>query len=226
MKMFDYNRGYSPDIEASGIMDIFRLPKFADYFYSSQREKPFLKIASFWNDSSDFHDLNVFSNCDEVALYLNDKQIERKIVERDNISDKLPHPPFIFHLKKYQAGTLRAVGFKNHKKILEDIVSTSGKPAYIKLSYDQSGKPLKADGSDIVFVYATVSDSIGNPVYNSTIPVKFDIKGNGKLIGQNPIKAEAGIATILLQAGTSTDKILIDAKSAGLQSGKIQITSE
>ncbi len=224
--MFDYNRGYSPDIEASGIMDIFRLPKFAYYFYSSQREKPFLKIASFWNDTSDFHDLKVFSNCDEVALYLNEKQIDRKTVERDNISDKLPHPPFIFHLKNYQAGRLRAIGFINNKKILEDIVSTSGKPAYIKLSYDQSGKPLKADGSDVVFVYATISDSNGNPVYDSTIPVMFDIKGNGKLIGQNPIKAEAGIATILLQAGTSTDKILIDAKSAGLQSGKIQITSE
>jgi beta-galactosidase len=224
--MFDYNRGYSPDIEASGIMDIFRLPKFADYFYSSQREKPFLKISSFWNDSSDFHNLKVFSNCDEVALYLNDKLIERKTVERDNISDKLPHPPFIFHFKNYQAGTLKAVGFKNSKRIVEDIVSTSGKPAYIKLSYDRSGKPLKADGADVVFVYATICDSNGNPVCDSNIPVQFDIKGNGKLIGQNPIKAEAGIATILLQAGTRTDKILMHAKSDGLQSGKIQISAE
>jgi len=231
--MFDYNRGYSPDIESSGIMDIFRLPKFAYYFYRSQNKhgkstgkydnSPTVKIASYWNEKSDFRNLKVFSNCDEVALYLNNKLIERKTYKKDNISDQLLYPPFVFNLQKYEPGELKAVGYIEDKAVTKDIVCTAGKPSFIKLTYDRSGKSLKADGSDVVFVYATVCDSSGNPVSGSGIPIQFIIKGEGKLIGQNPIKSEAGIASILLKAGQIPQTLFIEAQAKDFRCAKLSV---
>ena len=60
--MFDYNRGYAPDLESSGVMDIFRLPKFSYWFFRSQRDageavagrplEPVIFIANYWTASS------------------------------------------------------------------------------------------------------------------------------------------------------------------------------
>jgi len=231
--MFDYNRGYSPDIESSGSMDIFRLPKFSYYFYKSQNQliikpltgdnRPTVKIASYWNTTSDFQNLKVYSNCDEIGLYLNHKLIERKTGSRDAISGQLSRPPFIFNLKKFEAGQLKAVGYSKNKIVCTDSVNTAGRAYSIKLDYDLSRKSLKADGADVVFVYATVCDANGNTITDSDASIQFNINANGKLIGQNPVKAEAGIATILLQAGIDTKSIIIKATSVNLKSAERNI---
>jgi len=222
--MFDYNRGYSPDIESSGIMDIFRLPKFAYYFYRSQSQ-PTVKIASYWNEKSDFNHIKVYSDCEEVALYLNNKLVQKKMARPDKTSDMLFCPPFVFDLKNFEPGSLKAVGYIKNVAVMEDIVTTAGKASFIKLTYDKSGKPLKADGADVVFVYATICDVKGNPVSGSEISIQYSVKGGGKLIGQNPIHAEAGIATILLQANAIPGNITIEAKAEGLVTAKINITT-
>ncbi len=222
--MFDYNRGYSPDIESSGIMDIFRIPKFAYYLYRSQSQ-PTLKIASYWNEKSDFNHIKVFSDCEEVALYLNNKLIEKKMAEPDKASDLLFCPPFIFDVQHFVPGSLQAVGYIKNKVVMEDVVTTAGKASCIKLTYDKSSKPLKADGADVVFVYATVCDAKGNPVFGSSASIQFSVKGNGKLLGQNPIHAEAGIATILLQASAIPGNITVEAKVEGLIPSKLNITT-
>jgi len=222
--MFDYNRGYSPDIESSGIMDIFRLPKFAYYFYRSQN-KPTLKIASYWNNKSDFNHIKVFSDCEEVALYLNNILIEKKMSGSDKTSEMLFCPPFVFDVKSFEPGSLKAVGYIKNEAVVEDMITTESQPTCIKLTYDTSSRPLKADGADVIFVHATICDAKGNQVFSSNKSVQFSVKGNGKLIGQNPIPAEAGIATILLQASAIPGNITIEAKADGLAAAGIKLTT-
>jgi beta-galactosidase len=232
--MFDYNRGYSPDLESSGISDIFRIPKFAYYFYQSQRSPkeqlnkavasgPMVHIASYWDENS-AKDVTVYSNCDEVALYLNDVLVAKQKPMVNNFSDDLSHAPFVFDLKKFTKGTLRAEGFINGKKVTEHSVSTPGKAAKIELSYDTSGKAINKNTPDVVFVYAKITDENGNIVNTSNAAVTFTLEGSDAILtGDTTVAAEAGTATILLRTEKLNKTITIKASSAGLQTSILEI---
>ncbi|PJJ09714.1 beta-galactosidase [Flavobacterium sp. 1] len=232
--MFDYNRGYSNDLESSGISDIFRIPKFAYYFYQSQRDAtvvldsklvsgPMVNIASYWTESSPLN-VTVYSNCDEVALYLNDVLVAKEKPLINDNSNKLQHPPFVFKMDKFIAGTLRAEGFVKGEKVVSDVVKTPGNSTKIELSYDVSSKPINPDSPDVVFVYAKITDSNGTIIPTATDEVTFALtEGNAALIGENPVKAEAGIATIVLKTKNLKSPIKIKVSGRNLEASSLEI---
>ena len=232
--MFDYNRGYSNDLESSGICNIFRIPKFAYSFYQSQRDAnvvfdkklfsgPMVTIANYWMETSPL-DVTVYSNCDEVRLYLNDVLVAKQKPLVNENSDKLKHPPFIFKLDKFVQGTLRADGFVNGKKVVSNVVKTPEKPSKIELIYDSSSKPINTNLSDMVFVYAKITDANGTIIPTATNEVMFNLAGsNAEIIGENPVKAEAGIATIILKTNHFNRPITITASSENLQNGTLKL---
>ncbi|KGO94616.1 glycoside hydrolase family 2 TIM barrel-domain containing protein [Flavobacterium subsaxonicum] len=231
--MFDYNRGYSPDLESSGISDIFRIPKFANYFYQSQRDPqqqlapvlnsgPMVQIASYW-DAASSPNVTVFSNCDEVALYLNDVLVEKKQAAKGK-AVLLAHPSIVFNLKEFKPGTLRAEGFIKGQKVTEHSVATPGKAAKLELSYDVSGKQINTNKPDVVFVYAKITDANGTVINNAANQVTFTINGKAaQLVGKNPMPAEAGIATIVLRTEELKQPVTITATAAGLTTAVLQI---
>jgi len=232
--MFDYNRGYSNDLESSGISDIFRIPKFSYSFYQSQRDAdvildskltsgPMVKIANNWTETSPLN-LTVYSNCDEVALYLNDVLVGKQKPSIHSNSDQLKHPPFLFKLDKFFPGTLRAEGFINGAKVVSNIVKTPENPSKIELVYDISSKPINPDFPDMVFVYAKITDANGTIIPTATNEITFILaEGNAELIGENPVKAEAGVATIILKTTYFNKLISITASSKNLQKGNLEI---
>jgi len=236
--MFDYNRGYSNDLEASGISDIFRLPKFAFYFYQSQRPPtkkitfrktsiggPMVKIASYWDKNSPL-DVRVFSNCEEVALYLNDSLLESRKPIRNQYSSHLEYPPYTFSMEKFTKGTLKAEGLINGKIVVEDIVVTPGKPERLKLALDDCGVEIAKAGSDILILHARVLDNNKTVIPSDSSLVYFSIeKGNAQLLGENPTRAKAGIASILLKTENLDESIIIKSVSDFLGGDELMIPS-
>ena len=230
--MFDYNRGYAPDIEASGIMDIFRLPKFAFYLYKSQDGPtpdmhgfggPMAFIANYWTASSPTV-VPVYSNTEEVELFLNGKSVGRQKPDQNQYSTHLPHPPFTFNLAAFEPGELKAVGYINGKAVVETKRSTPAKAYGIKLSWDKSGKALEAGTNDVVFLYASVVDEKGTVIPDAEHSIRFAVNnGDGELIGENPMEAEAGIASILLKAGKEAGKVEVSATAPGLEGADLSI---
>lgn len=219
--MFDYNRGYAPDIESSGIADIFRIPKFSYWFYRSQGYEGPVCFIAHYNMPGSGNLVRVFSNADSVALFRNDTLIAVQGPDRNINTSNLPHPPFTFILPGYTPGKLRASGLRNGAEFVTHSVATAGTPSALRLSIDVSNKPLRADGSDAVFVYATIVDSLDNHVQVSDSLVYFTVRGDATLVGENPVRAEAGIASIIVIAGTSPGKIMIRASSGSLAKAEI-----
>ncbi|WP_139957000.1 glycoside hydrolase family 2 protein [Flavicella sediminum] len=213
--MYDYNRGYHDELEESGLMDIFRLPKFGYYFYKSQKDvedEIVLSIASYWNEKSPL-ELKVFSNCEEVKLFLNDKLVSTQIPDRDKNSTNLVHPPFTFKMKSFQAGTLKAVGYIKGKAVAESTVHTPKKVTGLKVWVDESGKKPQAGVNDVVFVYIAAIDENGTVVPDFSEALELAIDGDLELMNVDGVKAEAGIATALVRIGDSAKKATIQVKS-------------
>lgn len=222
--MYDYNRGYHDEIEASGVMDIFRLPKFAYYFYQSQscgKTSPMVNIATYWNEKSPLS-VKVYSNADKVKLSLNGKEVATQTPDTDVNSSHLPHPPYTFEMPSFVAGELKAEAYIAGELVAEHVVKTAEKPVELKVWMDESGKVAEAGCNDVVFVYAAAVDANGTVVPDYSEKVNVTIAGDAEIMNLDPIEAEAGIATALVRIGDKGGKLSVEAVSGALK-GKYQV---
>jgi len=206
--MFDYNRGYAPDIESSGCMDLFRLPKFSHAFFQSQRPPhevlrhaasgPMVFIASYWTPQSS-PDVRVFSNCEEVALSINRELVARRRPDANRLSTHLAHPPFTFALGQFQPGTLEAIGYIGGREAARHEVRTPGTVERLDLWLDEGGRPFAVDGKDVALLHAELRDARGTVNPDAWENVFFGVTGEARLVGANPFSSEAGIATALVE---------------------------
>ncbi len=159
-----------------GIIDLCGFPKDCFYYLKScWTDETVLHVFPHWNwkgkEDQEF-DVWAYSNCDEVELFLNDKSVGRKKMEKNS------------HLQwkvKYQPGTVLARGYKNGKEVATHSIETTGEPAAIQLTAHRA--VIKADGEDVSVITVQVNDSKERCVATANNEIIFAIEGPGRIIG-------------------------------------------
>jgi len=176
------------------------------------------------------HDENVevYSNCDQVELFLNGKSLGAK----PRPTDDAPRNWKV----AFEKGTVKAVGMNNGRVDATYELKTAGKPSSIMLSADRS--TLAPDWDDVVYVSATVVDEHGVLVPSAGDLITFKISGPGVVAaldsGNNNSheqfqamerKAYQGRCFALLKATAAAGRITLEASASGLKSKTITVNT-
>ncbi len=131
----------------------------------------------------------VYSNQDEVELFLNGKSLGRKKTFTNSI--EIPVGPNVSPDKKfktkyrllwqvpYQPGTLKAVAYRNGKITASEEMKTAAVPARIKLIPDRN--TIHANGDDLSFITVRIEDKDGNLCPMADNLVQFKVTGTGSI---------------------------------------------
>jgi beta-galactosidase len=225
-----------------GILDLCGFPKDGMFYLKSWwADEPVLHVFPHWNWAGrEGQEISVwvYSNCDEVELFLNGQSLGRKSMPRNS------------HLEwpvKYTPGTLLARGFKGGKEILTTKVETTGAPATVQLTPHRA--TLKADGEDISIITVQVTDAQGRAVSTAGNLITFEVTGPGKIIGVgngDPSSHEPdqfiatekapspawqrslfnGLAQIIVQSTKGAGEIKLTARSSGLTETTLPLTAK
>ncbi len=235
---FDYNThhqfGSGDRICYHGVMDIFRLPKFAAYAYASQIDparRVVLFAASFWAvgdyDTGRIERLVVFSNCDSIEVFTGDQRIGRFTPDRAAFPH-LPRPPYQVPLAVgnltwgQQFPDLRVVGYLGSRAAAEHRLDARSLPDRLVLQADFA--ELCADGADMTRVVFKIVDRYGNRLPYANQPVSLELDGPADLIGENPFAVMGGQGAVYVRARHEPGLVTVRAVTPRLKAQSVTIT--
>ena len=214
-----------------GIVDLAGFPKDIYYMYQSvwRTDLEILHLFPHWNwNEGDIIDVwAYFNNADSVELFLNGVScgLRHKGDSSYHCSWRIPYSP----------GELKAISYKEGRKVCECVRKTAGEPAFLRLTADRD--TICSDGRDLSFITVEVVDENGNLCPHADNDIHFSLKGPGTIAGvdngspislerfkANHRRAYKGKCLLVVRNNGKAGRIVVSASSQAL-SGKCIIAA-
>ena len=171
--------------------------------------------------------VEVYSNCEEVELFLNGKSLGKQPRPKDD-------SPRTWKVN-FERGTLRAVGSNKDKGVASFELRTAGAPASLRLVPDRNS--IANSWDDVAFVNVFVLDDQGTVVPNAENLISFKVDGAGLVAAvdsansnsHEPYRASQrqafqGTCLAFIKANADHGRIKLTATSSNLRGASIELT--
>lgn len=203
---FDYNTHYdfgSGDrICYHGVMDMFRIEKFAAATYKAQSSKEHvLEPLTYWargeRDRGNMFPIHVFTNLHEIEVKLDGKtafRTKRQFWSVDPQMQFLKNPPILVSLNLGEWGAhlvdVEFIGYENGEPVLAKKYLAA--PTYDSIVAASDDQTLLAAEFDATRVVIKGIDKIGNPLPYLSESVSVEVSGDIEVIGPKTVMLIGG----------------------------------
>lgn len=176
------------------------------------------------------YNINVYSNCEKVALVINGK----KIAEQRNTKNPAHRDKFLFKNIEYKPGYIEAIGYNKDQKVTSFKSETTGKAEKLKIIADQEN--WKADGLDLMHIRIHAVDHKGRKVPMADNRLTFSVEGDARIVAVdngnirsnemsvgNKRSLYQGSALVILRSGRTPSKITLTVKAEGFRTQRIHL---
>lgn len=228
-----------------GVVDMERLPKHSFYLFKSQSENTTIYIANKGLASSPSQ-VTIYSNCEEVELFVNGKSYGIRQPEQTGINTNvreeaginyentrvieykyLKHPPFVFNIEEMGDKELRAVGYINKEPVIEAVTNPTKQAKELVIFSDM----LESDSNNILtfakdrqrlFVRVCAVNEDGIIAKNCNGIATVHVKGN--VIAEDKIMNMYNEELKKVKIRDGVGSFYVTRKHNGYEYGKIQVS--
>lgn len=199
-----YDFGSGDRICYHGVMDMFRIPKFAAAVYKSQKSPKsgyVLEPLTYWargeRSGGNVFPIHVFTNCPEIEIKIGGitkGRMTRQFHNTDSEMQFLPYPPFLLNMANGEWGDCwtdaEIIGYADGTPVITKHFAAN--PVYQELLAAADGTELTAGEFDALRVVVKAVDQAGNSLPYLSEAIFVETEGDVEIIGPECISLTGG----------------------------------